>query len=250
MDEPVHPYGVEPLAREVESTLVRGEWGPQRVGPTGSTAWDALLGQVCRGVHVDVVDSGDRPSQVERWDGGRVDRSIMPGGRAGVLGYDIQHSESTPHVQILADTFADDPKHEDRLRVETSLSWFPHRDVRDEDGRQISGKTKMVWYHQGLKEHLSERGHDISLDFDELRHLTGLGKADYGVPRTTWPRLRRSGALCVGASSTSGSPRRMLHAVRLPWTIARASWSAGRLSPEASSGGIPGGSRRGPRRAR
>ena len=38
----------------------------------------------------------------------------------------------------------------------------------------------MVWYHQGLKERLSERGHDISLDFDELRHLTGLGKADYG----------------------------------------------------------------------
>ncbi len=47
-----HPYGVEVLAREVESTLVRGEQGPQRVGPTGPTAWDGLLGQVCRAVHV------------------------------------------------------------------------------------------------------------------------------------------------------------------------------------------------------
>jgi len=71
-----------------------------------------------------------------------VDRSIMPGGRAGVLGYDIQHSESTPHVQILADTFADDPKHEDRLRVETSPSWFPHRDVRTRTADRSQGRRR------------------------------------------------------------------------------------------------------------
>lgn len=34
---------------------------------------------------------------------------VLPGGQAAVLGLDIQHSESTPHVQILADPFAEHP---------------------------------------------------------------------------------------------------------------------------------------------
>lgn len=106
--------------------------------------------------------------------------NVIPGGFEAVLGYDIQHSESTPHVQILADTFAEDPKVEEGLRVESSRAWFSHRDVKDEAGKQKSGRTKMKEYHVGLKQHLVDLGYDISVDFDEERHLVGMGKDEYG----------------------------------------------------------------------
>lgn len=104
----------------------------------------------------------------------------IPDGLDGVLGYDIQHSESTPHVQIIADTFAPDPKDDESLRVETSRYWFSHRDIRDENGRQKTGRAKMRDYHVGLKEHLLDLGYDISPDFDEDRHMVGMGKDEYG----------------------------------------------------------------------
>lgn len=104
----------------------------------------------------------------------------IPGGTEAVLGYDIQHSESTPHVQIVADTFAEDPKDEDALRVESSRAWFSHRDVKDDKGKQKSGPTKLREYHAGLKQHLLDLGYDISADFDEERHLVGMGKDEYG----------------------------------------------------------------------
>ena len=106
--------------------------------------------------------------------------NVIPGGRDAVLGYDIQFSESTPHIQIIAATFADDPKKPGRLRVDTSRAWFSHRDVRDEQGQVKSGPAKMREYHEGLKQHLIERGYDISPDFDEARHLAGMGKEEFG----------------------------------------------------------------------
>lgn len=109
-----------------------------------------------------------------------LSENVIPGGADAVLGYDIQHSESTPHVQILADTFADDPKSEDGLRVEASQAWFSHRDVKHEDGKQKSGPAKLRDYHAGLKKHLIDLGYDISPDFDEERHLVGMGKDEYG----------------------------------------------------------------------
>ncbi|SHJ06146.1 hypothetical protein SAMN02745244_01632 [Tessaracoccus bendigoensis DSM 12906] len=106
--------------------------------------------------------------------------NVIPGGRDAVLGYDIQFSESTPHIQIVADTFAADPRKPGRLRVDTSRAWFSHRDVRDEQGKVKSGPAKMREYHEGLKQHLIERGYDISPDFDEERHLAGMGKEEFG----------------------------------------------------------------------
>lgn len=104
----------------------------------------------------------------------------IPGGNAAVLGYDIQHSESTPHVQIVADTFAEDPKDDSALRVESSRAWFSHRDVKDETGKQKSGPAKLRDYHAGLKQHLIGLGYDVSADFDDERHLVGMGKDEYG----------------------------------------------------------------------
>lgn len=148
-----------------------------------------------------------------------LEQNVIPGGQKAILGYDIQHSESTPHIQIVADTLADDPKKEGKLRWDASRAYFTHRDVMapvldkhgqpvvrtdkqgnpvmqvDDKGdpvldangepvpqykrRLVLGKEKMSGYHEGLKAHLIERGYDISPDFDEVRHLVGQGKAEY-----------------------------------------------------------------------
>ncbi|MET4062177.1 hypothetical protein ABIB35_003759 [Arthrobacter sp. UYP6] len=105
---------------------------------------------------------------------------VVPGGQAATLGFDIQHSESTPHAQFLMDTFAPDPKNPDSLRAEASKAWFAHRDVRDDAGKMKSGPAKMRDYHAGLKEHLVDLGYDISPDFDEEQHMNGYTKDAYG----------------------------------------------------------------------
>ena len=85
-----------------------------------------------------VLDTEGVPLKRSRWvahdrDGARryfedvvayLGDNVIPGGVDAILGYDIQHSQSTPHVQIVADTFAPDPKNEGDLRVESSQAWF------------------------------------------------------------------------------------------------------------------------------
>lgn len=104
---------------------------------------------------------------------------VVPGGREAILGASIQFSESTPHIQILADTFAPHPTKEGKLRVDTSRAWFTHRDVRDEHGKMIQGPDKLRAYHAGMKEFLIGLGYDVSPDYDEDRHMLGFAKADY-----------------------------------------------------------------------
>ena len=89
---------------------------------------------------------------------GYMAQEVIPGGWDAILGADIQFSESTPHIQVLADTFAPDPKHPGQLRTEFSRAYGSHRDVRDDKGRQISGQAKFRRYHDGLKQYMIERG--------------------------------------------------------------------------------------------
>lgn len=104
---------------------------------------------------------------------------VLPGGHDSVLGVSVQFSESTPHVQLLSDTFGDHPTKPGKLRADASRAWFAHRDVRDENGKIVQGPDKLRRYHAGLKRYLIERGWDVSADFDEERHLVGMGKAEY-----------------------------------------------------------------------
>ena len=106
---------------------------------------------------------------------------VIPGGIDAVLGADIQFSESTPHIQILADTFAPDPKHEGALRCDFSRAYGSHRDVRDDKGRQMSGQAKFRQYHEDLKKFMLERGWEIEADVDPLRHDKTATKAVYGA---------------------------------------------------------------------
>lgn len=106
---------------------------------------------------------------------------VIPGGIDAVLGVDIQFSESTPHIQVLADTFAPDPKHPGQLRSEFSRAYGAHRDVRDDKGRQMSGQAKFRRYHAGLKEWMLDKGWEIEADVDPLRHDKTATKEMYGA---------------------------------------------------------------------
>lgn len=108
-------------------------------------------------------------------------QEVIPGGRDAILGFDIQFSESTPHIQILADTFAPDPKHAGQLRTEFSRAYGSHRSVRDDKGRQMSGQAKFRRYHAGLKEWMLDKGWEIEADVDPLRHDKTATKEMYGV---------------------------------------------------------------------
>lgn len=106
---------------------------------------------------------------------------VVPGGQAALLGEDIQFSETTPHDQFLFDAFADDPKKPGMLKAAASEAYYSSRNVKDEHGRQMSGRAKFRSYHAGLKAYLIEKGYDISPDFDELLHDTGATKDTYGA---------------------------------------------------------------------
>ena len=108
-------------------------------------------------------------------------QEVIPGGRDAILGADIQFSESTPHIQILADTFAPDPKHPGQLRSEFSRAYGSHRSVRDDKGRQMSGQAKFRRYHDGLKQYMIERGWPVERDVDPLRHDKTATKDMYGA---------------------------------------------------------------------
>ena len=108
-------------------------------------------------------------------------QEVIPGGRDAILGFDIQFSESTPHIQVLADTFAPDPKHPGQLRSEFSRAYGSHRSVRDDKGRQMSGQAKFRRYHAGLKEWILDKGWEIEADVDPLRHDKTATKDMYGA---------------------------------------------------------------------
>ena len=108
-------------------------------------------------------------------------QEVIPGGRDAILGVDIQFSESTPHMQILADTFAPDPKHPGQLRTEFSRAYGSHRSVRDDKGQQMSGQAKFRRYHAGLKQWMLDKGWEIEADVDQLRHDKTATKETYGA---------------------------------------------------------------------
>lgn len=108
-------------------------------------------------------------------------KNVIPGGFEAILGFDVQHSETTPHVQVLADTFADDPKHEGQLRPEWSRAYAAHRDVKREDGKMLTGRKKLERYQDDLKAYMVARGWPVERDVDPLRHDKTATKAVYGA---------------------------------------------------------------------
>ncbi|MGC5617712.1 hypothetical protein [Georgenia sp. Z1491] len=123
--------------------------------------------------------------------------SVLTGGQAAIHGYDVNFDESTPHIQIMADTLGPDPKHPGKLRVDASRMWGTHRDVTVDKVNRATGepvidtgtgeveqvmeqaKAKMARYQEGLREHMHRLGYPVERDYDPERHLSGLGKVEY-----------------------------------------------------------------------
>lgn len=107
---------------------------------------------------------------------------VVRGGQAALHGYDINVDEYTPHIQIMLDNYATDPKSKDPakdLRVVASQNWGSHREVRDDNGRQISGPRKMTGYQAGLRAHMLAAGFPVEADVDPVRSKRKQSKADY-----------------------------------------------------------------------
>lgn len=103
---------------------------------------------------------------------GYVENDVLTGGHDAIHAVIVNVDESRPHIHIMCDTFAPDPKAKKPgdLRVEASQMWGSHRDVREErvdpkTGKtklvQITGATKMRRYQQGYHDRLIERGFAI-----------------------------------------------------------------------------------------
>ena len=150
-----------------------------------------------------VLDANDEPMMRSRWVSRDRDEAlryfdevvryyaedVLNGGVDAIHGYDINFDESTPHVQIMADTLAPNPKHDGKLRCESSQMWGSHRDVTelraDKDGvvREMMElpQNKMSRYQKGLRDRMVSLGYPVEADYDQERHLSGSGKAEYAA---------------------------------------------------------------------
>lgn len=149
-----------------------------------------------------VLDANGEPMMRSRWVArdraevleyfnealGYYSTDVLTGGVDAIHGYDINFDESTPHIQIMADTLAPDPKHDGKLRVEASQMWGSHRDVtevrRDKDGVEREmielPKRKMSRYQAGLRDRMVALKYPVEAEYDPERHLSGSGNDEYG----------------------------------------------------------------------
>lgn len=106
----------------------------------------------------------------------------IPGGHAAIHGWATNFDESTPHIQAMADPFAPDPKapadQPGSLRTMQSQAYMSHREVRDDNGRQISGDTKMRGYQAAFRERMVGLGWPVEEQVSE-RHGNELSKPEY-----------------------------------------------------------------------
>lgn len=113
---------------------------------------------------------------------GYLSQEVIPGGHDAIHGWATNLDESTPHVQLMADPLALDPKAPasapDALRTEQSQAFMAHREVKDENGRQISGAVKMRGYQEGLREHTVALGYPVEAEVGE-RHGQELPPAEF-----------------------------------------------------------------------
>lgn len=109
---------------------------------------------------------------------------VLWGGYDAIHGFDINFDESTPHIQIMADTFAPHPEHEGALRACNQQMWGSHKEVRypedagDKAGKQMSSRAKMRAYQQGMREYMHGLGYPVELELS-ARHEEKLSKESF-----------------------------------------------------------------------
>lgn len=111
------------------------------------------------------------------------------GGPDAIHGVAINLDETTPHMQLLCDTFVDHPDYPGELKVGYSQIWGTERTPALKEGetrkRKVTGKEKMAGYHTGLRKHLREHG------FEEHVALENSDRADEDIPLPSYKRQQQ-----------------------------------------------------------
>lgn len=137
----------------------------------------------------------------------RLGSHIVPGGQEAIHGWATNFDESTPHIQIMADPFAPDPRapedRPDALRTEHNQAYGSHREVTDERGRQMSGPTKMRGHQAGFRAHMVALGWPVQEEVSE-RHGKELSKPEF---EAAMDAAAEANAALEGARATSAANR-------------------------------------------
>ncbi len=75
---------------------------------------------------------------------------VIPGGMDAIHGWVTNDDESTPHIQIMGDPFAPDPKAPGMLRSEASRAYSSHRDVVCPEGTISIHRNKDTRFYRRL----------------------------------------------------------------------------------------------------
>lgn len=127
----------------------------------------------------DYEEAKKYPEESMRW----LAENFIPGGIDAVAGGDMNFDESTPHIQLQADTLS--PPHPDKpgtLRCRPGIAYNTDPTVRYKDdpkkGKQISGQQKFIDAQRGLREHMHSLGYPVELEVSE-RHDESLNLDRY-----------------------------------------------------------------------
>ncbi|MCH8572233.1 hypothetical protein LSI54_12835 [Nesterenkonia sp. AY15] len=113
---------------------------------------------------------------------------VIPGKHDAVHGWATNFDESTPHLQLMADPFARDPKASDPeiLRTEYSQAYRSHREVRysagPRSGQQIDGRAKMRNYQSNMRDHMIALGYPVEKEVNE-RHGQSLPPEEFKLAK-------------------------------------------------------------------
>lgn len=81
---------------------------------------------------------------------GFLGEDVSPGGMDSIHGWATNFDESTPHIQVMADPFAPDPKVPGALRTEASRAYSSHRDVVCPEGTVSIHRDKTTRFYRRL----------------------------------------------------------------------------------------------------
>lgn len=103
---------------------------------------------------------------------------VSPGGMDSIHGWATNFDESTPHIQVMADPFAPDPKVPGALRTEASRAYTSHAEVRKANGKMYGKGERIREYQAQLRERMIAEGYPVESEPGE-HHGRELPKEVY-----------------------------------------------------------------------
>ncbi len=86
---------------------------------------------------------------------------VSPGGMDSIHGWATNFDESTPHIQVMADPFAPDPKMPGALRTEASRAYTSHAEVRKANGKMYGKGERIRAYQAQMRERMIAEGYPV-----------------------------------------------------------------------------------------